>query len=483
MSSWTRSFGYFLLPLIIGGLLASYYWLAVYPNAEPSPEHLAQIVERGRLVAGIRALPTTYYRADDKVHGMEYELMNHLADQLGVKLEVRVAQNNQQLYQMLLEGEVDLIATGTPVTELSKSLTRYSPIYLYVQEQIVYNKTKQKAIADLGTLEQPLSVLSITPHLETLTRLQQTYPKLLFKFEPDIDYESVLARVNNGEIAYALIYSHEMSLLRARYPNLGIAYTLPDERGLALYVKRMDDTSLLEQMQHFFLKIQGDGTLAQLRDRYYGHMSTFTPQQARLFQRRIKSHLPRYESIFREAAARYELDWCLLATVSHQESLWNKSAVSGTGVRGLMMLTQNTAKQVGVVNRVDPRQSIMGGARYLLYLYQRLPEEIAEPDRTWFALAAYNVGYGHVKDVFHLARKDGKDPYVWSSVRPYFYLLSKSEWYKDLEYGYARGYETVDYVQRIRSYYALLKQYYDTQVEQTASQVSYAHSDYQQNCH
>ena len=178
----------------------------------------------------------------------------------------------------------------------------------------------------------------------------------------------------------------------------------------------------------------------------------------RQFIRRINQRLPKYMDDFKSAAEEHELDWILLAAQSYQESHWNPRAKSPTGVRGLMMLTLRTARQLGVESRLDPQQSIRGGAKYLAQLQKRIPESVQGEDRLWFALAAYNVGFGHLLDARKLARKLGKNPDFWVEMKEVLPLLSQKKYYKDLKYGYARGSEPVRYVQRVREYQQVLQQ-------------------------
>lgn len=178
-----------------------------------------------------------------------------------------------------------------------------------------------------------------------------------------------------------------------------------------------------------------------------------------VFKRHLKTRFPRYQKLFKQAAARHRVDWDLLAAQAYQESHWNRKAKSPTGVRGIMMLTRRTAASLGVTNRLDPVQSINGGAKYLSRLEGRLPKKISHPDRTFVALAAYNVGLGHVKDAQTLARRHGKDPHQWQHLRSVLPLLTKKRYYKTVRYGYARGHEPVQYVKRIRTYRLLLERH------------------------
>jgi membrane-bound lytic murein transglycosylase F len=175
------------------------------------------------------------------------------------------------------------------------------------------------------------------------------------------------------------------------------------------------------------------------------------------FTSNMRKTLPNYQQLIQQVAAEYQLDWHLLAAIAYQESHWNPLATSPTGVRGMMMLTLPTARELGVQDRLDPLQSLRGGARYLKNIKRRLPQRIAEPDLTWFALAAYNIGMGHLEDARVITQRQGRDPDVWVDVMAYLPYLQKSKYYEKARYGYARGSEPVTYVQNIRHYYSILQ--------------------------
>jgi len=213
---------------------------------------------------------------------------------------------------------------------------------------------------------------------------------------------------------------------------------------------------LVEAMETWFARETTGLLLEEIEERYYGHVTRFDYVDIKVFGRRLETRLPRFESDFREAGERHGFDWRLLAAQAYQESHWDVNARSRTGVRGIMMLTRQTAKQLGIYDRLDPKASIRGGAAYLDQIHDRLPDSIVEPDRTWIALAAYNVGYGHVTDARELARARGLDPDRWRHLRQVLPLLSQRKHYRNLKHGYARGREPVRYVQRIRNFYDLL---------------------------
>jgi membrane-bound lytic murein transglycosylase F len=243
---------------------------------------------------------------------------------------------------------------------------------------------------------------------------------------------------------------------RRFYPELKPAFDISPEEPLAWAFPRGDDNSLFNKAVLFFNKIREDGTLVQLIERYYGHIRDFDYVGTRRYQADVEVLLPLYREMFIEAAREIDMDWRLLAAIGYQESHWNPDAVSPTSVRGIMMLTLDAAKDMGIENRLDPAQSIKGGAHYLSTMMEKIPERIGEPDRTWLALAAYNVGFGHLEDARILTQMNKGNIDKWIDVKEHLPLLSQKKWFQQTRFGYARGREPVRYVENIRTYYDIL---------------------------
>ena len=193
-----------------------------------------------------------------------------------------------------------------------------------------------------------------------------------------------------------------------------------------------------------------------MRERYYGTAESYNYINISEYRRKITDTLPLYEKLFREAEEQTGIDWRLLAAVAYQESHWDPAAVSPTGVKGIMQLTKATAEQMQIKDRTNPRQNILGGAGYLKLMDRKIPQRIQEPDRTWFSLAAYNLGFGHFEDARILTQKTGKSPDKWVDVKEFLPLLSEPEWYEQTKYGQARGGEAFAFVTRIRTFYDVL---------------------------
>ena len=175
-----------------------------------------------------------------------------------------------------------------------------------------------------------------------------------------------------------------------------------------------------------------------------------------LFLKRTTERLPNYKHLFIEASKEFDIHWALLAAISYQESHWDPRAISKTGVRGLMMLTQKTAKEMGVTKRTDPHESVMGGSLYLQKILDRLPESIPITDKTWMSLAAYNAGFKHLKDTRNLAKEMGKDPNSWNEVNKVLPLHLEKTLTLDKKVTNQRAQETIDYVDKIKLFYKTL---------------------------
>ena len=352
-------------------------------------------------------------------------------------------------------GNVHLAAAGLTITEGRKKKVRFGPVYQMITPQLVYRSgsTRPKTLADLNGL---LEIVAGSSHEELLLTLKNDYPDLTWHTDGGQDIEELLILVWQQLIEYTIADSNELAINRRFYPELKPAIDLSDPEPLAWAFPHSEDNSLFTAATTFFNKIKANGTLERLIDRYYGHIGDFDYVGTRRYQAHVELRLPQYRDMFVYAANEVGIDWHLLAAISYQESHWKPDAVSPTGVRGLMMLTKAAAKDIGVDNRRDPTQSILGGAHYLIRMKKRISDEVPEPDRTWLALAAYNIGLGHLEDARILTRKNKGDPDKWVDIKKNLPLLSQKKWFQQTRYGYARGREPVRYVDNIRSYHEIL---------------------------
>lgn len=421
----------------------------------PRPSVLEQVQKHNELIVLTRNGQTTYYEGPDGPTGFEYELAKLFADYIGVELRIVVPQNFDDILPLVALGDGHLAAAGLTATKTRKKKVRFGPVYQTITPLLIYRSGNRRpeSPADLDGL---LEVVSSSSHEEHLHRLKKDYPDLSWSAREETSTE-LLDLVWEGLIDYTVADSNELDISRRYYPELKPAFELSEPESLSWAFPISEDNSLFHSADIFFRKIRKNGTLDQLIERFYGHIREFDYVGTRVYLRHIDLRLPAYQDMFTEVAGNVGLDWRLLAAIGYQESHWDPAAVSPTGVRGIMMLTQAAAGETGVTDRQDPAQSIRGGADYFLRMKARIPEDIPEPDHTWLALAAYNVGLGHLEDARILTQKNKGDPDKWVDVKKNLPLLSKKKWFQQTRYGYARGREPVRYVENIRSYYDILR--------------------------
>jgi membrane-bound lytic murein transglycosylase F len=431
--------------------------LLVLTSCSIPPPLIGRIKESGELLVVTRNSGTTLYEGPNGLTGFEYDLIQLFAQEIGVKAHFILPERFDQIIPTLLAGDAHLAAAGLSITPGRETSIRFGPPYQEITQQVVYlgGKPRPKKVEDL--IGKTLEVVAGSSHEEELIRLATVYPALKWTSRADLEVGELLQRVQDGYIDYTIADSNEVSVNRRFMHNIRVAFDLTEPQQLAWAMAHAEDTSLYKAIQRFFNQGKKDGTLAQLIERHYGHVDRLDFVETKTFLRHMEERLPEYEGVFRKAAAETGIEWEMLAAIGYQESHWNPEAQSPTGVKGIMMLTQATAKQMRVSNRTDPEQSIIGGAHYLRYIEAKLPSRIQEPDRLWLTLAGYNVGFGHLEDGRILTQRLGGDPDKWSDVKQHLPKLSLEKWYKTLKRGYARGKEPVNYVDNIRAYYELLK--------------------------
>ena len=419
-------------------------------------QRLDRILKHNELVIVTRNAPTTYYEGRDGITGLEYDLTQGFAEHLGVKPRYIIKDTLSEILAVVESGEADIAAAGLTRTEGRDEHFRFGTTYQVVTQQVVCRRNGKLPgkLEDLDGIE--LVVPADTSYVERLNYLKRYYPFLTWRVDDQLTTEDILELVWRKRIDCTIGDSNIVAINRRYYPELSVRFDISEPQILAWVLPKTAE-GLQAAIHDWFDEIGDDGTLHKLIDKYYGFIEVFDYVDIRAYKRRIQSRLPKYKQFFQQAAKHYQLDWQLLAAMSYQESHWNPHAKSPTGVRGIMMLTLPTAEEMKVKNRLNPEQSIWGGARYLNTIERRLPDSIREPDRSYMALAAYNVGFGHLMDGRELAQRLNKNPDDWSQLAEVLPLLARKQYYKTLPHGYARGYEPVTYVQRIRDYQDILE--------------------------
>ena len=434
-------------------LLACLTLLACKPLAKPKTR-LEHIRETGVLrVASIYGR-TTCYTGPEGLVGYECALVQGIAKNLGVTAEVLFTHTPADAVQAVLDGRADIAAAALTAKIPQRELLRFTRAIDRSAPQLVFRmgNVRPKTPADL---DGRLLVSEGAGHSAQMAALTAVAPALRAELTNSYDAEDLLFQVASGDLDYTIASSALVAINERYYPQIRTAFDVGEAEDVVLAVKLDGDTGLADAAEGYLSSISGK-ELARLHDRYYGHVEELDYFSAVQVANHMQSRLPSYLGLFKAAGERHGIDWRLLAAIGYQESHWNPHAQSYTGVRGLMMLTNDTALRYKVSNREDPAQSIEGGARVLADLLEKIPPEVQEPDRTWMALAAYNQGLGHLLDARQLTAARGGNNLHWVDVRDTYPLLSRPRWAKAAKYGFARGREAVDFVANVRAYIDLI---------------------------
>ncbi|PKM04899.1 MAG: membrane-bound lytic murein transglycosylase MltF [Gammaproteobacteria bacterium HGW-Gammaproteobacteria-6] len=418
--------------------------------------------QTGVLKVVTRSGSTTYYNnRDNRPTGPEYDLVNRFARAHGWSVEWDVQHSTANVLAQLEQGNAHLGAAGLTLLESRSSTLLAGPAHKEITQQVVCHRDHPALPRHVEQLQGiALHVAAQSSYAESLRQLEARYPQLVFTEHADLGTEQLLLNALEGEIECVVADSNIVQVNRRFMPELEVAMDLTDTQQIGWYLPP-GSRKLARQARDWMATAAGQEAINRVESSYYAYIGEFDFVDLRALNRRIHERLPQFKEQFLRAEQETRMPADLLAAVAYQESHWNPHARSPTGVRGLMMLTQRTARELGVANRLDPVQSIQGGARYLADRHQRLPDSVPEPDRTFMALASYNIGRGHLLDARRLARELGKNPDSWVELREVLPLLADERYYPSLRYGYARGYEPVHYVRQIRNYRDVIAQAFE----------------------
>jgi len=418
-----------------------------------------KILEKKVLNVVFLNAPTSYYIGADGPQGFEYDLIKAYADSLGVDLNITTANTIKEAIKLSKNKNIDITSASLTRTKKREKTFNFGPSYFEVQEQVVCYRGM------LGSGKFPrdvegLSGLKITigedtSYSETVESLVADGYDINATISSEYSTEELLGQVASHKIDCTIVDSNIYSLNHRYFTEIALAFTISGREQLA-WVLAPDSKKLEASMYSWLNNFNQSRKMAALKDHYYSYVLFFDYYNTKMFYKRIKSRLPKYKKIFVSVGKKYDIPWKLLAAISYQESHWNPRAKSFTGVRGMMMLTRKTAKILGVKNRLNPKQSIMGGTRHIRQMIKSVPKEVKGENRLKFALAAYNIGLWHIKDAQKLAKKIGYDENSWNDLKKVLPLLAQKRYYRTLRHGYARGNEAVKYVDSIYNFKDIL---------------------------
>ena len=438
---------------LIGKLMVLTLSVALVACSRPAPPP----EKTGELRVGTRNSPATFFIASNgETAGFEHDLL--VAFSRSQKWTIRWTEKSQpdMLLDLLDKQQIHLAAAALPQAVVKDNHLISGPVLFETPVHIVV-RAEGRSPRNIGALSgKKLALIKGSGHTPMLLRLKRKNHDLSWTVLENVWPEELLAQLQAGKYDAVVINGMDFDSMRNFYPGLTVAFDIGGTQKIVWALPRFSSYAVRNALARFIEKARTDGTLKRIYERYFGHVKRLDNTDILGILQRRPQRLPDLRSHFREAQTLTGIDWRLLAAIGYQESQWNPLATSPTGVRGLMMLTGPTADRMGVSNRLDPRQSILGGARYLALMKETLPARIAEPDRTWLALAAYNQGQGHMEDARRIAQARGGNPDSWADVKEALPHLGRGTYAKITKYGYARGNEALLFAENIRSYYDIL---------------------------
>lgn len=427
---------------------------ALHACTEPPPPAPEKTSE---LVVSIRQGPGVYYMNHaGRPAGFDHDLISEFARQQGWAVRWDVRDNTEAVLTSIETASAHFGAAGLAESTVHARLLRAGPVLFETPILVIYRNGTARPTKLAALSRKKVAILENAGLGLTMMRLKLKVPGLTWQNIDAVWPEELLSRLEHRQFDAVLINGRDFDLARNAFPNLSVAFALDYKQQIVWALPRNASPELQQKLETFIGEARKNDTLKRVYERYYGHTNRLNNQDVLGILDRRKKLLPKLRRHFQEAQTLTGIDWRLLAAIGYQESKWDPNATSPTGVRGLMMLTGETADRMGVQNRLDARQSILGGARYLALLKKTLPQRILEPDRTWIALAAYNQGQGHMEDARRIAQARGDHPDHWADVKESLPLLSRGGYQNVMRYSGARGGEALIFTENIRAYYDIL---------------------------
>ncbi len=382
--------------------------------------------------------------------GFEFDLARMFAQDQGFNSRFIVAASDEDIRRQLRNGEAQLAAAWQIPSEDHAFASSSS---FFESRNVLVTHEASLPLSSIEQLsDKTVHVVAGSRQEAALRQVREKIRGLRIAADHKNKELDLMAGVATHRLDVALVNNAEFEIGINHYPELQNAMEIGPARPIVWLFAPHSDPALVAKANDFLARMQKNGELDRLRDRYFGHVHRLTALDTGHFIESLQTTLPRYRNLFQAAQSETGVDWRLLAAVAYQESQWNPLATSSTNVRGIMMLTEDTADHFGVSNRLDPEQSIKAGARYISDLRKSLPDSVGEPDRLWLALAGYNLGMGHLNAGRHIAKTLNANPDSWFEMKKVLPLLAQPKYYSRLKSGKGRGGEAVIMVENIRLY-------------------------------
>ncbi|MDA3816282.1 MAG: transporter substrate-binding domain-containing protein [Prolixibacteraceae bacterium] len=430
---------------------------------------LAEIKEDSTLRAIMVYSGISYFLYRGEPMGYEYELVQRLAKELNVKLEIVLANNINELIDMLNRGEGDIIAHGLTVTQRRREFVRFMD-YLYLTHQVlIQRKPANWRQMKLHEIQKELKSDPIELIGETISvRRNSAYYSRLLNLKKEIgggfyidtisgelSTQKAIKMVVDGKIKYTVSDNNIAELNNSHYPILDVKTPISFSQRIAWAVRK-NSPELQTALNEWVKKMRKDVDYYVIYNKYFKNSRSYRKRISSDYYSEVTGKISPYDSIIKYHANRINWDWRFLSSLIFHESRFNPNEKSWAGAVGLMQLMPSTAQELGITNTRDPKQNIRAGTTYLQNMWNRWEEIPDSTQRLKFTLASYNCGYSHVKDAQRLTAKYERNPNIWDkNVEVYVLNLMYPEYFNDelVYYGYVMGQEPVDYVNRIFDLY------------------------------
>jgi len=410
-----------------------------------------RIVDKGEIIIGTRTGPRTYYEIKNEKTGYTYDVTKELSKFLNLNIKFITFDNSTIALQKLNNREIDLLADVGIVDNVDL-------IYSHIQSDyyLVFNSRYTRKIPDKENILKNTIDIIDSPMIKSI--LDKYFGKNIIEYNiiDDRNIDEIVHLLIENKTKYTVLSSDELMFYQGYFPEISKAFKIANDVKYHWALPNDSSRHLSDELSIFFTDMLKKNKLKYIKQKNLNANTKYSFVGSKNFINDLANIFPLYEFYFKSYSKKYDHDWRLLASIGYQESRWDKNAVSYTGVKGIMMLTKNTSLDMEISNRTSPKESIYGGAKYLRKMLDKVPDQINNEDKIWYAIAAYNIGYGHVIDAIEMAKRENIIITDWKSLKPYLLRLSQSRYYKKTKYGYARGWETVKYVQNIRQYYDIL---------------------------
>ncbi len=442
--------------------------------ASPEQTDLSEIKQRGKLIAITGYDANSYFIYKGRPMGYEFELLSLLANHLGVKLEILISNDRDELFHRLERGEGDILAANLTITSEREEYS-FTEHLMTTRQVLVQRKPgnwREMRLHDIEKqlIRNPIALAGKQIHVREqssyYSRLQNLSDEIgggigIVAAPGDLSTEELIRRVAEGEIEFTVADENIAMINQAYYANIDIGTALSFPQRIA-WVVRSGAPELLTAVNAWIHEAKKGVAYHAIHERYYSNRRGFHDRLSGDLLSRPAANLSPYDDLLKKSAALIGWDWRLLASQVYQESLFDPNATSWAGAMGLMQLLPETAISFGAVNIQDPIENVTAGTNYLRWLEEYWDLIPDSTERRKFVLASYNVGYGHVEDARRLAAKFGADQNTWEGhVAAFMLHLSNHEFYSDevVRNGYCRGEEAVNYVDEIFERYEHYKKF------------------------